>query len=31
VEKFDQAWKQEWIGEYDTAMTDALTTQKRPT
>jgi len=31
VEKFDQAWKDEWIGEYDTAMTDALTTQKRPT
>lgn len=30
VEKFDQAWKEEWIGEYDTAVTDALTTERDP-
>lgn len=29
AEKFDQAWKAEWIGEYETPVTDALTTQKR--
>lgn len=31
LEKFDQAWKDEWIGEYETPVTEALTTQKRPT
>ena len=30
VEKFDQAWKDEWIGEYETPVTDALTTGRDP-
>jgi len=29
-EKFDQAWKDEWIGEYETPVTDALTTGREP-
>lgn len=28
TEKFDRAWRDEWIGEYDTAVTDPLTTQR---
>lgn len=30
LEKFDQAWKDEWIGEYETPVTDALTTERDP-
>ena len=30
LEKFDQAWKSEWIGEYETPVTDALTTGRDP-
>ncbi len=30
VEKYDTAWKDEWIGAYDTAVTDALTTDRDP-
>jgi hypothetical protein len=30
LEKFDQAWKDEWIGEYETPVTEALTTQREP-
>lgn len=29
-EKFDQAWREEWIGEYDTAVHDRLTTEREP-
>ena len=29
-ERYDQAWKQEWIGEYETAVTDPLTTSRDP-
>jgi hypothetical protein len=28
--KFDNAWKEEWIGAYDTSVTDALTTERNP-
>jgi hypothetical protein len=28
--KFDNAWKDEWIGAYDTSVTDALTTERTP-
>ena len=28
--KFDNAWKEEWIGAYDTSVTDALTTDRNP-
>ena len=28
--KFDKAWKAEWIGSYDTAVTDHLTTRRDP-
>lgn len=28
LEKFDQAWKAEWIGDYETPVTDPLTTQR---
>lgn len=28
LEKFDKAWKAEWIGDYDTAVTDPLTTDR---
>jgi hypothetical protein len=31
VEKFDKAWKREWIGDYQTPVTDALTTERKPT
>lgn len=31
LEKFDKAWKAEWIGEYDTAVTEPLTTDRDPT
>ena len=31
LEKYDKAWKAEWIGEYDTPVTDALTTDRDPT
>ena len=31
TDKFDKAWKAEWIGEYETSMTTPLTTDKRPT
>ena len=30
VDKFDQAWKNEWIGAYNTPVTDALTTGRSP-
>lgn len=30
LEKFDQAWKAEWIGEYETPVTDALSTGRDP-
>jgi hypothetical protein len=30
TDKFDKAWKAEWIGEYETPVTTALTTDKRP-
>lgn len=30
LEKFDKAWKAEWIGEYDTAVTEPLTTDREP-
>ena len=30
LEKFDQAWKDEWIGEYETPVTDPLTTGREP-
>ncbi len=30
LEKFDMAWKDEWIGEYETPVTDALTTERDP-
>ena len=30
LEKFDQAWKDEWIGEYETPVTDALSTGRDP-
>jgi hypothetical protein len=30
VEKFDKAWKDEWIGSYDAPVTDALTTGREP-
>lgn len=30
VEKFDKAWKEEWIGAYDAPVTDALTTGREP-
>jgi hypothetical protein len=29
-EKYDKVWKDEWIGEYDTAVTDPLTTNRDP-
>lgn len=29
-EKYDKAWKSEWIGEYATPVTDALTTGRAP-
>lgn len=29
-EQYVKAWKDEWIGEYDTAVTDALTTGRDP-
>jgi len=28
VEKFDEAWKDEWIGEYETPVTEPLTTRR---
>ncbi len=28
VEKFDQAWKDEWIGDYETSVTEPLTTRR---
>lgn len=31
VEKFDNAWKDQWIGDYSTAVTDALTTRRNLT
>lgn len=31
TDKFDKAWKAEWIGEYQTQVTTRLTTDKRPT
>ena len=31
VDKFDKAWKAEWIGEYETPVTTPLTTDRRPT
>jgi hypothetical protein len=31
TEKFDKAWKDEWIGAYDAPVTDALTTGREPT
>ena len=31
LEKYDKAWKAEWIGEYETSVTDALTTDRDPT
>jgi hypothetical protein len=30
LEKFDKAWKDEWIGSYDAPVTDALTTGREP-
>lgn len=30
LDKFDRSWKDEWIGEYDTAVTDPLTTGRDP-
>ncbi|CAB4771879.1 unannotated protein [freshwater metagenome] len=30
LEKYDQAWKDEWIGEYSNAFTDPLTTGRDP-
>jgi hypothetical protein len=30
IEKFDKAWKDEWIGNYDAPVTDALTTGREP-
>lgn len=30
LEKYDTAWKNEWIGEYDTQVTDPLTTTRDP-
>ncbi len=30
AEKYDKAWKDEWIGEYSTPVTEALTTQRDP-
>ena len=30
TEKFDKAWKDEWIGDYQTPVTDPLTTQRDP-
>lgn len=30
TEKFDPAWKDEWIGEYSNAFTDPLTTERDP-
>jgi hypothetical protein len=30
TEKYDQAWKDEWIGEYSNAFTDPLTTKRDP-
>lgn len=29
-EKFDKAWKAEWIGTYDAPVTDPLTTGRKP-
>jgi len=29
-EKWEDAWKEEWIGEYSTAVTDPLTTNRNP-
>lgn len=29
-EKYDQTWKDEWIGEYSETMTDPLTTRRDP-
>jgi hypothetical protein len=29
-EKFDKAWKDEWIGDYQTPVTDPLTTKRDP-
>ncbi len=31
LDKFDMAWKAEWIGAYETPVTTHLTTDKRPT
>ena len=31
TEKFDNAWKAEWIGDYSTSVTDALTTERKLT
>lgn len=30
LEKFDKSWKDEWIGAYQTPVTDALTTHREP-
>ena len=30
TEKFDKAWKDEWIGDYQTPVTDPLTTDRDP-
>jgi hypothetical protein len=30
LEKFDNAWKDEWIGEYNTVVNDHLTTDRDP-
>ena len=30
LNKYDKAWKAEWIGAYDTSVTDALTTERKP-
>lgn len=30
LNKFDNAWKDEWIGSYDTSVTEPLTTERRP-
>lgn len=29
-EKYDKAWKDQWIGEYSETMTDPLTTTRDP-
>lgn len=28
--RYDKAWKEEWIGEYETAVTEPLTTRREP-